>query len=63
MRIDYTIFLICIALVIIKFFIKFIEINSIRCCGDCLSYEKCWNKNYNKNCYETPMCNKFRERK
>ena len=46
----------------IKLFFKAIEKNSIRCCGDCETYEKCWNNIYDKDCYETPACDNFLER-
>lgn len=62
MRSDYVVFFICIVLLIVKYIIKFIEINSTRCCGDCLSYEKCWSEKYDRNCYETPSCGKFQEK-
>lgn len=58
--------LILISLFIINFiiraFFKSIKENSIRCCGDCKTYEKCWKNVYDKDCYETPACENFSER-
>ncbi|MEG2347411.1 MAG: hypothetical protein RSB50_06990 [Cetobacterium sp.] len=61
MRSDYILIgFLCLIWIGLYLVVKIIKKNSIKNCGDCRFYKRCWGK-FNMSCHETPACSGFKE--